>query len=136
MSLGADETVDYTSVRFEEVVQDVDVVIDLVGDAHDRTSTRSLETLCPRSSAQALCVEELAVAMTWALRCLAICTARCPTPPAPAWISTRCPAGLRGVDEGLPTHHAGPGRAQRRVGGFTSSTNRSTPRSASAPAAL
>lgn len=33
MSLGADETVDYTSVRFEEVVQDVDVVIDLVGDA-------------------------------------------------------------------------------------------------------
>lgn len=45
--LGADETVDYTSVRFEEVVQDVDVVIDLVGDAQDSTSTRSLQTLRP-----------------------------------------------------------------------------------------
>jgi len=30
-SIGADEVVDYTAVRFEDVVSDVDVVIDLVG---------------------------------------------------------------------------------------------------------
>ncbi|KIF79613.1 NADPH:quinone reductase [Streptomyces sp. 150FB] len=46
-SLGADELVDYTKVRFEDVVSDVDVVIDLVGDGHDSTSTRSLKTLRP-----------------------------------------------------------------------------------------
>ncbi|MFJ9031972.1 NADP-dependent oxidoreductase [Streptomyces sp. NPDC102274] len=46
-SLGADELVDYTSVRFEDAVRDVDVVIDLVGDEHDATSTRSLKTLRP-----------------------------------------------------------------------------------------
>jgi NADPH:quinone reductase-like Zn-dependent oxidoreductase len=45
--LGADETVDYTTTRFEDVVGDVDVVIDLVGDAHDRTSTRALGVLRP-----------------------------------------------------------------------------------------
>ncbi|MEW2548518.1 NADP-dependent oxidoreductase [Streptomyces sp. NPDC047002] len=44
-SLGADEVVDYTSVRFEDVVSDVDVVVDLVGDETDATSTRSLVTL-------------------------------------------------------------------------------------------
>ncbi|MFI7420434.1 NADP-dependent oxidoreductase [Nonomuraea sp. NPDC049684] len=45
--LGADETIDYTTTRFEDAVTDVDVVIDLVGDAHDRTSTRSLKVLRP-----------------------------------------------------------------------------------------
>jgi NADPH:quinone reductase-like Zn-dependent oxidoreductase len=45
--LGADETIDYTTTRFEDVVKDVDVVIDLVGDAHDQTSTRSLKVLRP-----------------------------------------------------------------------------------------
>ncbi|MGW0549026.1 NADP-dependent oxidoreductase [Streptomyces altiplanensis] len=45
--LGADEVVDYTAVRFEDVVGDVDVVIDLIGEGHDSTSTRSLETLRP-----------------------------------------------------------------------------------------
>lgn len=45
--LGADETIDYTTTRFEDVVRDVDAVIDLVGDGQDRTSTRSLETLRP-----------------------------------------------------------------------------------------
>ncbi|MET9258969.1 NADP-dependent oxidoreductase [Amycolatopsis sp. NPDC004079] len=45
--LGADEMIDYTSTRFEEAVADVDVVIDLVGDAQDRTSTRSLQVLRP-----------------------------------------------------------------------------------------
>ncbi|HZX37001.1 MAG TPA: NADP-dependent oxidoreductase [Streptomyces sp.] len=46
-SLGADELVDYTAVRFEDAVRDVDVVIDLVGDGQDGTSTRSLKTLRP-----------------------------------------------------------------------------------------
>ncbi len=45
--LGAEETIDYTTTRFEDVVKDVDVVIDLVGDAHDQTSTRSLKVLRP-----------------------------------------------------------------------------------------
>jgi NADPH:quinone reductase-like Zn-dependent oxidoreductase len=45
--LGVDELVDYNEVRFEEAVADVDVVIDLVGDAHGATSTRSLEVLRP-----------------------------------------------------------------------------------------
>jgi NADPH:quinone reductase-like Zn-dependent oxidoreductase len=43
--IGAHEVVDYTAVRFEDVVRDVDVVIDLVGDVHDKTATRSLEVL-------------------------------------------------------------------------------------------
>ncbi|MEU8974641.1 NADP-dependent oxidoreductase [Streptomyces monashensis] len=45
--LGAYETIDYTTTRFEDATADVDVVIDLVGDAHDQTSTRSLKVLCP-----------------------------------------------------------------------------------------
>ncbi|WP_230418752.1 NADP-dependent oxidoreductase [Catenulispora pinistramenti] len=45
--LGADEAVDYREVRFEDVLRDIDVVIDLVGDAHDKTSLRSLEVLRP-----------------------------------------------------------------------------------------
>ncbi|MDH6123127.1 NADP-dependent oxidoreductase [Kitasatospora sp. GP82] len=45
--LGANETVDYTTTRFEDTIKDVDVVIDLVGDAHDMTSTRSLKVLRP-----------------------------------------------------------------------------------------
>ncbi|MFD7515770.1 NADP-dependent oxidoreductase [Streptomyces niveus] len=45
--LGADEVVDYTKVRFEDAVSDVDVVIDLVGEAQDATTTRSLQTLRP-----------------------------------------------------------------------------------------
>jgi NADPH:quinone reductase-like Zn-dependent oxidoreductase len=45
--LGAAETIDYTTTGFEDVVKDVDVVIDLVGDAHDQSSTRSLKVLRP-----------------------------------------------------------------------------------------
>ncbi|MQS14830.1 NADP-dependent oxidoreductase [Streptomyces kaniharaensis] len=45
--LGANESVDYTTTRFEDAIKDVDVVIDLVGDAHDSTSTRSLKVLRP-----------------------------------------------------------------------------------------
>lgn len=46
-SLGADELVDYTTTRFETAVGDVDVVVDLVGDGHDETSTRSIQVLRP-----------------------------------------------------------------------------------------
>ncbi|MFJ9843400.1 NADP-dependent oxidoreductase [Kitasatospora sp. NPDC101155] len=45
--LGADETIDYNATRFEDATADVDVVIDLVGNVHDETSTRSLKVLRP-----------------------------------------------------------------------------------------
>jgi NADPH:quinone reductase-like Zn-dependent oxidoreductase len=45
--LGASEVIDYTSARFEDVVHDVDTVIDLIGNVHDNTGTRSLATLRP-----------------------------------------------------------------------------------------
>jgi NADPH:quinone reductase-like Zn-dependent oxidoreductase len=43
--LGANETVDYASTRFEDVAGTVDVVIDLVGNVHDDTGSRSLGVL-------------------------------------------------------------------------------------------
>ncbi|MGH2939694.1 MAG: NADP-dependent oxidoreductase [Solirubrobacterales bacterium] len=46
-SLGAAECVDYSQAPFEQVVDEVDVVIDLVGDGKDSTSTRSLDVLRP-----------------------------------------------------------------------------------------
>ncbi|GII00185.1 NADP-dependent oxidoreductase [Planobispora takensis] len=45
--LGADELIDYTAGPFEKEVGEVDVVVDLVGDGHDSTSTRSLDVLVP-----------------------------------------------------------------------------------------
>lgn len=45
--IGASVVVDYTTTRFEEVVHDVDVVIDLVGNVHDSTGSRSLSVLRP-----------------------------------------------------------------------------------------
>ena len=45
--LGADETIDYRSTRFEEQASDIDVVIDLIGNAKDDTGTRSLKVLKP-----------------------------------------------------------------------------------------
>ncbi|WP_137843160.1 NADP-dependent oxidoreductase [Microbacterium sp. 2FI] len=45
--LGASVVIDYTTTRFEEVVADVDVVIDLVGNVHADTGSRSLEVLRP-----------------------------------------------------------------------------------------
>lgn len=45
--IGADEVVDYTAGPFEEAIEGVDVVVDLVGDQHERTGTRSLDTLKP-----------------------------------------------------------------------------------------
>lgn len=43
--LGASAVIDYTTTRFEDAVADVDVVIDLVGNVHDQTGTRSLGVL-------------------------------------------------------------------------------------------
>jgi NADPH:quinone reductase-like Zn-dependent oxidoreductase len=43
--LGAEEVIDYTTTRFEDRLSDVDVVIDLVGNVHDKTGTRSLSVL-------------------------------------------------------------------------------------------
>jgi NADPH:quinone reductase-like Zn-dependent oxidoreductase len=45
--LGADQLIDHTTVAFDEVLADVDLVLDLVGDARDNTSTRSLTVLRP-----------------------------------------------------------------------------------------
>ena len=43
--LGASEVIDYTAQRFETVVSPVDAVIDLIGNVHDDTGTRSLTSL-------------------------------------------------------------------------------------------
>lgn len=45
--LGASVVVDYATTRFEDVVGEVDVVIDLVGNVHDDTGARSLTVLRP-----------------------------------------------------------------------------------------
>ena len=45
--LGASVVIDHTTTRFEEVVPDVDVVIDLVGNADAETGRRSLGVLRP-----------------------------------------------------------------------------------------
>ncbi|GAA3654200.1 NADP-dependent oxidoreductase [Microbacterium marinilacus] len=45
--IGAQVVIDHTTTRFEDVVADVDVVIDLIGNAKARTGTRSLEVLRP-----------------------------------------------------------------------------------------
>jgi NADPH:quinone reductase-like Zn-dependent oxidoreductase len=43
--LGAAEVVDYTTTRFEQAIDEVDAVIDLIGNVQDNTGTRSLEVL-------------------------------------------------------------------------------------------
>jgi len=45
--LGADELIDYTTERFEDVAKDIDVVVDLVGGDAGQTSIRSLDVLRP-----------------------------------------------------------------------------------------
>ena len=45
--LGASVVIDYATTRFEDVAADVDVVIDLVGNVHDDTGTRSLDVIRP-----------------------------------------------------------------------------------------
>jgi NADPH:quinone reductase-like Zn-dependent oxidoreductase len=45
--LGAAEVVDYTAERFDEVLDPVDTVIDLIGNVSDDTGTRSLRVVRP-----------------------------------------------------------------------------------------
>lgn len=45
--LGASEVIDYSTTRFEDLVENMDVVIDLIGNVHDNTGTRSLSVLKP-----------------------------------------------------------------------------------------
>mgnify|MGYP003440022595 CR=1 FL=1 len=45
--LGASVVIDYRTTRFEDVIGEVDVVIDLIGNVHDNTGTRSLTVLRP-----------------------------------------------------------------------------------------
>jgi NADPH:quinone reductase-like Zn-dependent oxidoreductase len=45
--LGASVVIDYTTTRFEDVVSEVDVVIDLVGNVRDNTGARSLSVVRP-----------------------------------------------------------------------------------------
>ena len=45
--LGASRVIDYTATRFDEEVAQHDVVIDLIGNVHDETGSRSLATLRP-----------------------------------------------------------------------------------------
>ncbi|MCU1513170.1 MAG: zinc-binding oxidoreductase [Microbacteriaceae bacterium] len=45
--LGAAEVIDYQSARFEEELEGLDVVIDMIGNVHDNTGTRSLGVLRP-----------------------------------------------------------------------------------------
>ena len=47
--LGASEVIDYTAERFDDVLADrkVDVVIDLIGNVHDNTGSRSLSVIRP-----------------------------------------------------------------------------------------
>lgn len=43
--LGASEVIDYSTTRFEDVLVDLDVVVDLIGNVTDNTATRSLQVL-------------------------------------------------------------------------------------------
>lgn len=45
--LGASEVIDYTTTPFDDVISNVDVVIDLIGNVHDNTGTRSLAVMRP-----------------------------------------------------------------------------------------
>jgi NADPH:quinone reductase-like Zn-dependent oxidoreductase len=46
-SLGASEVIDYRASRFEDQLSGLDAVIDLIGNVHDDTGTRSLGVLRP-----------------------------------------------------------------------------------------
>ncbi|MBX0300687.1 NADP-dependent oxidoreductase [Cryobacterium sp. 1639] len=45
--LGAHEVIDYSTTRFDDTLRDIDSVIDLIGNVHDNTGTRSLTVLRP-----------------------------------------------------------------------------------------
>src|SRR5690606_16804209 len=46
-TLGASEVIDYRQERFEDRLSGLDAVIDLIGNVHDDTGTRSLKVLRP-----------------------------------------------------------------------------------------
>ena len=46
-SLGVSEVIDYREARFEQQLSGLDAVIDLIGNVHDDTGTRSLQVLRP-----------------------------------------------------------------------------------------
>jgi NADPH:quinone reductase-like Zn-dependent oxidoreductase len=46
-SLGASDVIDYRAARFEHQLSGLDAVIDLIGNVHDDTGTRSLQVLRP-----------------------------------------------------------------------------------------
>jgi NADPH:quinone reductase-like Zn-dependent oxidoreductase len=45
--IGADEVVDYTNRRFDDDLSGIDTVIDLIGNVHENTGSRSLRVLKP-----------------------------------------------------------------------------------------
>lgn len=45
--IGANEVIDYRTTRFEEATGDIDLVVDLIGNVHDSTGTRSLSVMRP-----------------------------------------------------------------------------------------
>jgi len=45
--LGAHAVIDYSTTRFDDELRDIDSVIDLIGNVHDHTGTRSLKVLRP-----------------------------------------------------------------------------------------
>ncbi|GAA3881535.1 NADP-dependent oxidoreductase [Leifsonia kafniensis] len=45
--LGADEVIDYAATRFDDVLSGLDAVIDLIGNVHENTGSRSLGVLRP-----------------------------------------------------------------------------------------
>ena len=45
--LGAHEVIDYRTARFDEVTDNIDLVVDLIGNVHDNTGTRSLSVMRP-----------------------------------------------------------------------------------------
>lgn len=47
IDLGADDVVDYTTLRFEDYITDADIFIDLIGQGVDNTSLRAVQVLQP-----------------------------------------------------------------------------------------
>lgn len=47
MELGVDEVIDYRATRFEDETGAIDLVVDLIGNVHDDTGTRSLSVMRP-----------------------------------------------------------------------------------------
>ena len=117
--IGADEVIDYTSVRFEDAVKDIDVVIDLVGDQH-ATSLRSLQVLRPGGLVVAIpggvSPELAAEAKSRGLRAVPFLVE--PDGPALARIAALIDAGevTSEVEEVFPLDQAGRAHAKGQAG--------------------